>query len=213
VNYSRRQTLALAAAALALPAAAHAQQTKTPTAAQIAQPHPLGDIVLGKADAPVTIIEYASMTCSHCANFANTTLPKLKELYVDTGKVRFIFREFPLDAASMAASVVARCAGKDDKAKTYAMIEALFAQQDKWAFKDQLLNLQALAKQFGMGEKAFEACFDEETTFKAIRTDAMRASEELGVNSTPTLFINGTAYPGAHSIEQLEKIIKPLLGG
>lgn len=218
MTLSRRPVLAaVLVSATALAASpigpALAQQAKAPTATQISQPVMLGDIVLGPEAAPVTIIEYASMTCSHCANFANTTFPRLKQTYIDTGKVRYIFREFPLDRAAMAAAIVARCVGKDDKAKTFAMIEVLFAQQDQWAFKDQIASLQRIAKQFGMGEQAFEACFADETIFKALREDTTRANEVLGVNSTPTLFINGTAYPGAATIEQIEKIIKPMLGG
>lgn len=198
-------------AVLGLTGPARAQQ-KAPTPAQISEPVKLGDIVLGAETAPVTIIEYASMTCSHCANFANATFPKLKAAYIDTGKVRYIFREFPLDRASLAASVVARCIGETDKSKTFALIDVLFAQQDKWAFKDQIPALQAIAKQFGMGEAAFEACFADDRRIKSIREDVTRANEILGVNSTPTFFINGTMYPGLATIEQVEKIIKPLIG-
>ena len=204
--------LSLATAAVAcLPGPARAQQ-KAPTPAQISEPVKLGDIVLGVENAPVTIIEYASMTCSHCANFANNTFPKLKETYIDSGKVRYVFREFPLDRAAMAAAVVARCVGETDKAKTFALIEVLFAQQDKWAFKDQIPALQTFAKQFGMGEAAFEACFADDARIKAIRADTIRANEVLGVNSTPSFFVNGTLYPGLATIELVEKIIKPLLG-
>src|SRR5437762_12817844 len=99
------------------------------TAAELLVPPPLGDRALGKDDAPATIVEYASMTCPHCAHFHETTYPELKKRYIDTGKVRLIFREFPLDPLAAAASMLARCAGKD---KFFPLIEAFFAQQKDW---------------------------------------------------------------------------------
>ncbi len=106
---------------------AHAQQASL---AEIAKAGPLGDEVVGKQDAPVTIIEYASMTCGHCAAFHNTTYPELKKRYIDTGKVRYILREFPLDPLAAAGFMLARCAGKD---KYYPMVEILFEKQKEWA--------------------------------------------------------------------------------
>src|SRR6185503_2006793 len=109
------------------------------------RPGPLPDLVLGKADAPVTIIEYASMTCPHCANFHKTTYPALKTKYIDTGKVRFIFREFPLDELAVAAAMLARCA--DQNERSMALIDVLFASQDKWAVRQPLPVMQQIARQ------------------------------------------------------------------
>src|SRR3954466_9121276 len=126
-----------------------------PSVEELMRPGPLPDLVEGKADAPVTIIEYASMTCPHCANFHKTTYPALKTKYIDTGKVRFIFREFPLDELAVAGSMLARCAAteKDNKAaapeKGLAMISVLFNAQDKWAVRDPIPPLLQIAKQAG----------------------------------------------------------------
>ena len=117
-----------------------------PTMEELMRPGPLPDLVLGKADAPVTIVEYASMTCPHCANFHKTTYPALKTKYIDTGKVRFIFREFPLDEVAVAASMLARCAGGE---KSMALIDVLFASQDRWAVRDPLPALMQIARQAG----------------------------------------------------------------
>src|SRR6516165_8706071 len=119
---------------------------------------PLDDIPMGSATAPVTIIEYASMTCPHCAAFAVTTFPKLKEKYIDTGKVKYIMREYPLDPLAAAAFMLARCAGPD---KYYPMIETLFAQQAKWAVRNPIEPLLAIAKQAGFTEQSFRACLDD----------------------------------------------------
>ena len=177
-------------------------------AADLLVPPPLGDRVLGKDDAPVTIIEYASMTCPHCAHFAETTYPELKKLYIDTGKVRFIFREFPLDPLAAGASMLARCADKD---KFYPLIETLFQQQTKWAVEKPIPQLMAIAKQAGMSEQTFNACLSDQKMLDAMQAEQKRATDKFGVNSTPTLFINGKKQVGGVSIEDLAKVIDPLL--
>ena len=137
-----------------------------PTLEELMRPGPLPDLVLGKADAPVTIIEYASMTCPHCASFHKTTYPALKTKYVDTGKVRFIFREFPLDPLAAGASMLARCA---DKEKFYPLIETLFQQQSKWAVEKPIPQLMAIAKQAGMSEQTFNACLSDQKMLDAMQ--------------------------------------------
>lgn len=181
---------------------------QSPSLADIAVAGTLGDEVIGKADAPVTIIEYASMTCSHCATFHNTTYPVLKQRYIDTGKVRYIMREFPLDPLAAAGFMLARCAGKD---KFYPMIEVLFQKQKEWAVQQPIPPLTAIAKQAGFTQESFEACLSNQKILEGIEATRNRAAEKLGVNSTPTFFVNGKVLRGAVSIEELEKEIQPLL--
>ena len=181
---------------------------QSPSLADIAVAGTLGDEVVGKADAPVTIIEYASMTCSHCATFHNTTYPVLKQRYIDTGKVRYIMREFPLDPLAAAGFMLARCAGKD---KFYPMIEVLFQKQKEWAVQQPIPPLTAIAKQAGFTQESFEACLSNQKILEGIEATRNRAAEKLGVNSTPTFFVNGKVLRGAVSIEELEKEIQPLL--
>jgi protein-disulfide isomerase len=183
------------------------------TVEELMRPGPLPDLVQGKADAPVTIIEYASMTCPHCATFSKTTFPQLKTKYIDTGKVRFIFREFPLDELAVAASMMARCAGKDDSGKALALIDVLFASQDKWAASrtNPVPILQQIGKQAGMTEKAFDECLKDQTLYNNIMAMRERGSKEYKVESTPTLFVNGKMQKGGTTIEELDKIIAPLL--
>ncbi|ADH91679.1 DSBA oxidoreductase [Ancylobacter novellus DSM 506] len=169
----------------------------------------LPDQVLGKADAPVTIVEYASLTCSHCAHFHETTYPVLKSKYIDTGKVRFILREFPLDIVAKAAFMLARCAGDG---KYYPMTDTLFETQKNWAYSQNPAQaLMAIAKQGGMSEQQFNACLNDAKLAGQIDEVAKRGSE-LGVDATPTFFINGKKVSGALSPEDLDKELAPLLG-
>jgi len=197
-----------------LPNMALAQRADMVPANELAQPMPLGDMVLGKDDAPVTIIEYASMTCPHCAHFTVETFPKLKEKYIDTGKVKYIFREFPLDPLAAGASMLARCA---DKNQYFSLIELLFSTQNTWAVQQPLEPLFNVVKQAGYSRDAFNACLDTRNNenskkiLSAIESTRNRAADVLKVTSTPTFFINGKRVPGALSIEELEKEIAPYL--
>ena len=173
---------------------------------ELMKPGPLPDIALGAAEAPVTIVEYASMTCPHCAHFHETTFPELKKRFIDTGKVRFIFREFPLDPLAAAGFMLARCAGDD---KYYPMIETLFSQQKTWAVQKPLPPLLAIAKQAGFTQQSFDQCLANQKLLDDIEKSRERASSKFGVNSTPTFFINGEKVAGALSIEDLEKEIQP----
>jgi protein-disulfide isomerase len=181
---------------------------QTPSAADLAVAGPLGDEVQGKADAPVTIIEYASMTCGHCATFHTKTYPVLKSRYIDTGKVKYIMREFPLDPLAAAGFMLARCAGPD---KYYPMIEVLFQKQDQWAVQQPIPPLTAIAKQAGFSQEKFESCLSDQKILDGIEATRTRGSEKLGVNSTPTFFVNGKMLRGAVSIEDLEKEILPAI--
>jgi protein-disulfide isomerase len=178
--------------------------------ADLMAPGPLGDQILGAADAPVTIIEYASMTCPHCSHFHETTFPELKTKYIDTGKVRFIFREFPLDPLAAAGSMLARCAGKD---KYFPMIDALFSQQKDWVVQKPLAPMLAIAKQAGFTQQSFDECLANQQMLNGIEESRTRAASKFNVNSTPTFFINGKVFRGALTPEELEKQVTPLLKG
>jgi len=194
-----------AAPALAAPAAAKAPEPSgTVDMAKLLEPGVLPDMVLGKADAPVTIVEYASMTCPHCAHFHATTLPELKKKYIDTGKARLIFREFPFDPRAEAGFMLARCS----KDNYYPMIDVLFQQQQSWAAvqnsKDALLQIARLA---GFTQETFEACLTDQKLLDDIRSVRSRGSDEFKVDSTPTFFINGNQYKGALTIDEMSAII------
>jgi len=209
-----RRKLLVGASAIAIVVAITGIETLQPAAAQsvtaveLLVPPPLGDRTLGKDDAPVTIVEYASMTCPHCAHFHETTYPELKKRYIDTGKVRFMFREFPLDPLAAGASMLARCADKD---KFYPLIETLFQQQTKWAVEKPIPQLMAIAKQAGIGEQTFNSCLSDQKMLDAIQAEQKRATDKFGVNSTPTIFVNGKKQVGGMSIDDLAKVIDPLL--
>lgn len=181
---------------------------QTPSPADLAQAGPLGDVVMGKADAPVTIIEYASMTCSHCATFHNTVYPEMKKKYIDTGKVKYILREFPLDPLAAAGFMLARCAGND---KYHAMVEMLFNKQKEWVVQNPIPPLLALAQQAGFTKDSFESCLKDQKTLEAIESVRTHGAEKLGVNSTPTFFINGKQFRGTMTMAELDKQIEPLL--
>lgn len=173
------------------------------------QPSPLSEMALGKADAPITIVEYASMTCGHCANFHKNTYPHLIKEYVDTGKVRFIMREFPLDPVATAGFMLARCAPQE---KYFSVIETMFHEQKAWAFTNDPYNsLLKFAKQIGFTQESFDSCLKNQALLDGINTVRERASNEFGVNSTPTFFVNGTRVNGALTVEELDKAIEPYL--
>jgi protein-disulfide isomerase len=213
VFFSRREFVVSAAALIAAAALLSSAPLALadPTPEELMRAGPLPDIVLGKQDAPVTIIEYASMTCPHCAHFSKTTFPDLKTKYVDTGKVRFVFREFPLDELAAAAAMLARCIDKTNGEKAMAVIEVLFNSQDKWAVRNPLPQLQQITKQAGMSQQAFDECLKDQTLYNNILAMRERGSKEYKVESTPTLFVNGKMIKGGVEMNELAKIIDPLL--
>jgi protein-disulfide isomerase len=177
---------------------------------ELMKPGPLGDMAVGDPKAPVTIVEYASMTCGHCANFHINTYPELKKKYIDTGKVRLIFREFPLDQLALAASMLARCAGND---RYFPLVEAFFHQQKDWLVQQPLRPLLAIARQAGFTEESFNECLKNQKVQDAIVAGQERAAKQFQVQSTPTFFINGKQFRGAYSFTELEKEIVPYLKG
>ena len=174
-------------------------------------PSPLGDMALGPADARVKIIEYASMTCPHCAAFTKETFPKLKATYIDPGKVRYIFREYPLDQVALLGAVLARCIAKGDAPKFFNVIEVLFASQTEWASNKPIEPLKRITKQLGMNDQDFEACADNQSIGKGIVATRDYAYDRLKVNATPTFFINGQKIEGEASFEEFAKVIDPML--
>jgi protein-disulfide isomerase len=180
-----------------------------PSNEELMKAGPLGEMAQGSSEAPVTVIEYASMTCSHCAAFAVTTYPELKSRYIDKGKVRYIMREFPLDPIAAAGFMLARCAGSD---KYFDVIDLLFHKQADWAFvKQPLPALLNMAKQVGLDEKRFNECLADQKLLDGIEWVRQRGAEKFGVNSTPTFFINGKIQRGAIPIDELAKLIDPYL--
>jgi protein-disulfide isomerase len=178
---------------------------------ELMKPEALPDMVMGNANAPVTIVEYASMTCPHCAHFNEATFPELKKRYIDTGKVRYILREFPLDSLAAAAFMLARCAGKDDPSKYFALVDTLFRQQREWAVEKPLPPLLAIAKQAGFTQKSFDECLSNQKILDGIEAVRQRAIDKFKVNATPTFFINGTPHDGALTIDEMAKLIDPYL--
>lgn len=173
----------------------------------------LPEMTLGAKDAPVTIIEYASMTCPHCAHFQETTFPELKKRYIDTGKVHYILREFPLDRLAAAVFMLARCAAKDDSSRYFAMVDTFFAQMNVWAVEDPIPPLLAIAKQAGFTETSFKECLANQELLDNIEKVRQRAIDEFKVESTPTFFINGARHPGALTIETMATLIDAQLKG
>ncbi|MGF7159733.1 protein-disulfide isomerase [Rhodoligotrophos appendicifer] len=169
------------------------------------EPGALGDIIIGSDDAPVTIVEYASLTCPHCADFTATTFPELKTKYIDTGKVRFIFREFPFDDLALAAAMISRCMPRD---KFFPMIEILFDQQKVWSQNNPREELFNIAKLSGMTQAQFDECLKREDIAKAIIASRSKAAEQFGVDSTPTFFINGKVLKGSQPLSEFDKLIE-----
>lgn len=181
------------------------------SATDVAKPVSLPDMALGPATAPVTITEYASMTCPHCAAFNETVFPKIKSEFIDTGKIRYVFREFPLDIKAAAGSMLARCIAKDDAGKYFAVVDLLFKQQNEWVGPKTTETLKRIGKQAGLTEQNVEDCLKDQALLDKIAADQKYAGDVLKVNSTPTFFINGEMLKGETSFDEFAKRITPLL--
>ncbi|MBR0737822.1 DsbA family protein [Bradyrhizobium liaoningense] len=181
------------------------------SAADVAKPVSLPDMALGPNDAAVTITEYASMTCPHCAAFNEQVFPKIKKEYIDTGKVRYVFREFPLDIKAAAGSMLSRCIANGDAPKYFAVTDMLFRQQSDWVLKNTTETLTRIGKQAGLTQQQVEACLKDQALLDKIAADQKYASDVLKVDSTPTFFINGEKIKGEGSFEEFAKRINPLL--
>ncbi|HZD91292.1 MAG TPA: DsbA family protein [Pseudolabrys sp.] len=180
---------------------------------ELMAPQPLPDMVLGSKSAPVIVVEYASMTCPHCAHFDETAYPKIKKNYIDTGKVRWILREFPLDPLAAAAFMLARCAADGSPPKYYDMVNTLFHQQDTWAIEKPIPPLLSIAKQAGMTETKFKACLSDQKMLDKIQAERQEAINKFKVNATPTFYIDGIKHEGALEYDQFAKILDAQLKG
>jgi protein-disulfide isomerase len=197
-------TPAAPAAAPAAPVAVPASQGSVDVA-KLMEPGPLPDVVIGDPAAPVTIVEYASMTCSHCADFHVNTLPTVKKDLIDTGKAKLILREFPFDPRAVAAFMLARCAPDD---KRTAMVDVLFNQQDQWARAENASQaLLGIAKLAGFTQETFAACLNDKALQQKVIDTQQRGEKEFGVNATPTFFINGAKYSGSMSAAEFEAVV------
>lgn len=199
----RRSFLVAAAAILAAPRLVSAQEISLEKA--------MAERVIGKADAPITIIEYASLTCPHCARFHKETLPKLKAGFIDTGKVKLIYRDFPFDGLALRAAALARCAPPE---RYWAVLETLFAQQDNWTrARDPLQALGNIGKLAGMSQATVDACFKDTKLLDSIAQLRIDGEKTHGVSSTPTFIIGDKKISGAEPYETFEKLLKSLPGG
>jgi protein-disulfide isomerase len=179
-------------------------------AALVAKPVSLPDMALGAPNAPVSIVEYSSLTCPHCADFAENVFPLLQSKYIDSGKVRFISREFPLEIKAAGASMLARCAAGGDAQKYFDATGMLFKQQAALV-EHTTDTLKAVGGKFGMSAEAVEACVKDNALLDKIKADQDFAYDTLKVDATPTFFINGERVKGSMSFEEFEKKLAPLL--
>ncbi|CAD7026439.1 disulfide bond formation protein DsbA [Pseudorhizobium endolithicum] len=185
--------------------------------AEVLKPGPLPEMAIGEENAPVTIVEYMSMTCPHCATFHNNTFDAIKTKYVDSGKVRFIIREFPFDPRAAAAFMLARCnPAKPEEASTpaqyFPMVSMLMKQQETWAAaEDGRAALLQMSKLAGFSQETFQACLTNQKLLDDVNATMKRGADEFGVSSTPTFLINGKRYAGAMSVESMSALIDSLL--
>ncbi len=176
----------------------------------LATPNPLGEVTLGQANAPITVVEYASLTCSHCGDFHNNVLPVLKREYVDTGKVKFHFRPFPLDPFASAAAMLVQCTPA--RVQT-GFLDVLFARQNEWLrAQEPIKKLQAYARQTGMSGEEFVLCLQNQKVLDGIRAMQKAANIELGVESTPTFFVNGEKVEGNIGVEKFRALLDGKIG-
>ena len=180
-----------------------------PVNATISDPvEALSEKVLGAGDAPITIVEFASLTCPHCAAFHAEVLPQLKSKYIETGKVKLVYRDFPLDQYALKASVLARCAGND---RYFAFLDILFQKQPVWTSESNPISaLQRIAKFGGIGAEDFKQCLNSKILEEGILDMRLQAEKEYKISSTPTIFINGKKYGGKQSFEALDKALQEL---
>jgi protein-disulfide isomerase len=199
----------LAPAQAASPALAPRVDGGAAVPAQVVAETTPDDRVLGSADAPVTMIEYASLTCPHCATFHSETLPQIKAKYIDTGKVKLVFRDFPFDELGLRAAMTAHCL---EPGSYFGFLDVLFRSQDKWSrAANPMEALKQLARLAGMQDDAFDACQKDEAVADRVLKGRIDAQNNFDVRATPTFIINDQKISGAQSFEKMSEIIEPLL--
>ena len=192
----------------ALAASGAPEPDRTVDMATVLKPGTLPELTVGDPSG-VPVVEYGSLTCPHCATFSREIFPELKKDYIDTGKVRFIFREFSRNSLDVAAFLLARCVGDD---KAFAAVELLFSQQDKWAFVDKPLEpLIAAMRPAGLTHDQAMACLKDQSKADAMLAVEKRATDEIKMTGTPTFVIDGKVYGGELSIDQLKAILDPII--
>ncbi|WP_273756549.1 DsbA family protein [Bartonella sp. MM73XJBT] len=188
--------------------ASGAKLVSTVDMAEVLQSRKVKDRFEGEGDAPVTIVEYASLTCVHCAHFYNDVLPEIRKKYIKTGKVKLIFREYAFDPRATAGFMLARCVPED---RYFPLIEVLFQKQEEWVWvKDALTPLKAISLMAGFTDESFTSCLKNQTILDEVNASYERG-KELGVTATPTFFINGNKYEGIMSVEEFSSIIDSFL--
>lgn len=178
-------------------------------AAMVSTEEALAEKSLGKKDAPITILAFESLTCPHCASFHSGAWPRIKKEYIDTGKARFVYSDFPLNDLAAVASMVARCTGKE---RYFGMIEMLFKTQETWARSKQPLKaLGQIARMGGLSDKEFQACVRNDALYRGIRARQREMNKKYKIERTPTFVINGKKIVGAQPFEEFDRLMKPMV--
>jgi protein-disulfide isomerase len=179
--------------------------TYVPPQAELMAPGPLGERVLGKPNAPVTVIEYVSLTCPHCANFHKHLFPRVKKEFIDTGKVRYIVREFPIGHTSGTAAIINRCAPED---KYFFLLNQFLTRQPEWVSQEVRPDaIYSVAKSSGMSRETFDKCLSNQTIIDGL-TEVKQRGRQFGVIGTPTFFINGRKAQGEVTYDEIKALIE-----
>lgn len=199
-------TIALAAFGPAPVTPSTPGKIEPPTQEELLRAGPLGDRAMGNANAPVVLIEYASLTCPHCRNFHANVFPKVKEQYIDTGKVRYIVREFPIGRSAGNAAIINRCAPPE---QYFALLDSFLSRQDEWVSQEVRLDaIYGVAKSIGMSREAFDKCLSNQAIIEGL-TEVKQRGRQFGVVGTPTFFVNGRKAQGAITFEEIKALIEP----
>jgi protein-disulfide isomerase len=196
----------------AAPTGAPASSSPAASPAPTAATGGVAEMAMGPADAKVTVVEYMSLTCPHCAAFHRDVLPQLKTNYVDTNKIRFVFRDFPLDGVAYGAAIIARCMGEENPARYVGFVDILFRQQERWARSPEPLGeVKRMAQVAGMSGETFDACLKNEKVATTILQMRQEAVDKYKISATPSFLVNGRLLEGGQSLAEFEKVLTPLL--
>lgn len=208
---SRRTFLMIGAGAFAAPALA--TTSGRAHAADPTFPYEVNatDMVLGAADAPITIIEYASLTCDHCGAFHRNTLPQLKKAWIEPGKARLVYRDFPLNGPALQAAMLAHCAGRE---RYFGFLEVMFQQQEQWSHaKDPMAALAKLVRLGGMSEQQISACLSNKDVERRVLATRLDGEKRYAIRSTPTFLVNGRKITGNLPYAEFQKVLASAAGG